>query len=142
VNVVGFSKAREGLDMIIDALTLVLCVVVLIITLTVMFKYDEDSQVLDEAETRQRLLHVVKNLRLSDMLALLNIPLGQYIQVVPVNEIKRHVSACRGCTELSTCDRCLKKGVPEKDMSFCPNNQSLLEHANKNKWSQSKNSCD
>jgi len=115
--------------MVIDILTLVFCVVGLITTVAAMFTYHEVPQVLDETKERKRLCRIVKNLRLSDMLALLNIPLGRYIQVVPVNEIKRHVSACRGCTGLGVCDRCLKKGVQEKDMSFCPNHQSLLVHA-------------
>jgi len=115
--------------MVIDILTLAFCVVALIITVTVMFSYHKAPLVFDEADKRQKLVRIVKNLRLSDMLALLGIPLGQYIQAVPVNEIMKHVSACRGCPEPNICDRCLKKGVPEKDMSFCPNHQSLLVYA-------------
>ena len=115
--------------MFIDALVVVLCVVILIATVTFMVSYEEAPQVFDETERRQKLLHIVKNLRLSDMLNLLKIPLWKYIQAVPVNDIKRHVSACRGCIELDICDSCLKKGVPEKDMSFCPNHKSLLVHA-------------
>jgi len=118
-----------GVDMIIDILTLVFCVVALVITVFVMYTHHNAPQVPDESIERERLLRIVKNLRLSDMLALLNISLGKYIQFVPVNEIKRHISICRGCTGLGVCDRCLKKGVQEKDMSFCPNHQSLLLHA-------------
>ena len=115
--------------MFIDALIVVFCVLVLIATVTFMLSHEEAPQVFDETEKRQKLLHIVKNLRLSDMLTVLKIPLWKYIQTVPVNDINRHVSACRGCTELDICDDCLKKGVPEKDMSFCPNHQSLSVHA-------------
>jgi len=115
--------------MVIDILTLVFCVIALAITVFVMYTHHNAPQVLDESVERERLLRIVKNLRLSDMLGLLNISLGRYIQFVPVDEIKRHISICRGCTGLDVCDRCLKKGVQEKDMSFCLNHQSLLVHA-------------
>jgi len=115
--------------MVLYVLIVVLCVAVLLTTVAFMFSYEEAPQGFGETEKRQKLLHMVKNLRLSDMLVLLKIPLWKYIQTVPLDEIKKHVSTCRGCTELDVCDDCLKKGVPEKDMRFCPNHQSLLSHA-------------
>ena len=115
--------------MVIEILTLALCVFALGITLFVIYTYHNASQVLDERVERERLLRMVKSLRLSDMLALLNISLGQYIQLVPVDEINRHISICRGCTALDVCDHCLEKELQEMDKSFCPNQQFLLLHA-------------
>lgn len=120
------GQYRE-LDMNIDALTLSLSLVVIVIVINVMISYLRLPNVFEEADHRERLQGVITTLRLNKMLALLNIPLEQYLTAVPLNVVNRHVSACRACTELGACDRCLQKGVLQKDMSFCPNHKSLMK---------------
>lgn len=111
----------------IDTLTLTLLLVVLAVTINVIISYLRFPNAIDDAEYRERLQGVIKTLRLNKMLVLLNIPLEQYLTTVPLKEVNRHVSACRACTQLGACDRCLQQGVPQKNMSFCPNHESLMQ---------------
>jgi len=83
----------------------------------------------DDLEKREKLLQAIKTLRLNEMLTLLNIPLEQYVITLPTNEIRKHVMACRGCAQISSCDRCFRRGVPDDDMSFCPNHKSLSKYS-------------
>jgi len=111
----------------IDALTLTILLVVLIITINIMMSYLRFPNIIDDADDRNSLQRTIKALRLNKMLALLNIPLQQYLATVPLNVIHQHVAACRACTALAACDRCLQNGESVKNMRFCPNNESLLQ---------------
>ena len=113
--------------MYIDALTLSLSVVVLVIAVNVVISYLRFPSAFDDTENRARLQRVIRTLRLNKMLALLNISLEEYVASVPLRVINRHVLTCRACSESGVCDRCLRKGVLEKNMSFCPNHGSLLQ---------------
>ena len=117
--------------MYFDAFTISLLMVSSAIAIVILIGYVLLPQISDDLEKRQKLLRAVKSLRLSEMLHLLNIPLEQYVITLPINEIRKHVKACRGCTQISTCDRCFRRGVPDKDMSYCPNHKSLTKHGKK-----------
>ena len=111
----------------IDTLSITLMLVAVVIIVNVLVSYLRFPNIVDDAGQRARLRKAINTLRLGKMLALLKIPLDQYLTAVPLPIISRHVSACQACTELGTCNRCLQKGVLQKNMSFCPNYQSLLE---------------
>ncbi len=114
--------------MVLDVLTMVFLVLAIGIIIAVLLEYSHaPGDVIDYCEYRKNLLAIVQHLRLCSMISLLNIPIKRYISIVPVTEIEDHVSACKTCGELETCDRCLRDGVPAKDMSFCPNYVSLVE---------------
>ena len=113
--------------MYLDTLTLLFLMVAILIIVAVVVEYKQTPKVIDDCEYRERLLHAIQNLRLYKMLLLLHVPMERYVVSAPLSEIKSHVTACRGCTELGVCDRCLRNGVPDKDMSFCPNYESLLK---------------
>lgn len=114
--------------MYLDTLALIFLVVALVTCVAVVIEYHLKPAVIEDCEHRERLLHAIQKLRLFKMLSLLHVPLKRYIVSVPLSEISGHITACRGCTELGVCDRCLRTGVPDKDMSFCPNHESLLKH--------------
>lgn len=114
--------------MYLDTITLLFLVVAIVTIVAVLVEYNLMPTVIDDREYRARLLQAIQNLRLFKMLSLLRVSLERYIVFVPLSEIKSHITACRGCTELGICDRCLRNGVPDKDMSFCPNHESLLKH--------------
>ena len=114
--------------MSIDSLSLSLMLVALVIIINVLVSYLRFPSVSDSAENRARLRQAINSLRLGKMLALLRIPMERYLNVVPLTVVSRHVSTCQACTELGACNRCLQKGVLQKNMGFCPNYESLLQY--------------
>lgn len=114
--------------MYFDAFTISLLMISSAIAIVVLIGYILLPRITDDLEKREKLLLAVKSLRLSEMLHLLNIPLEQYVITLPVQEIRKHVKACRACAQISSCDRCFRRGIPDDDMSFCPNHKSLIKH--------------
>ncbi len=80
---------------------------------------------LGELDSRQALVGAVKNLRLNKMLDHLNMPLERYVDTVPANEIMSHILNCRKCKNINTCDKYLRRGATNTEVSFCPNFKSL-----------------
>lgn len=115
--------------MYFDAFTISLLMVSSAIAITILIGYVLLPRITDDLEKRERLLHAIRVLRLNEMLTLLNIPLEQYVITLPTSEIRKHIMRCRGCAQISSCDRCFRRGVPDDDMSFCPNHKSLSKYS-------------
>lgn len=114
--------------MILDAFTLYFLVVAIATLIVVIVEYNLVPTAHNSDEEGKSLLQAIRSLRLNRMLRLMGIPLARYMASVPLTEIKKHVTACRGCTEVGACDRCLRKGVLNTDMSFCPNYEYLSKY--------------
>ena len=113
--------------MYFDAFTVFLLMAASAVAIVILIGYVLLPELTDDLGKRQKLFHAVKSLRLSEMLKLLNIPIEQYIIALPIKDIRKHVRACRRCSQISSCDKCFHRGVPDEDMRYCPNFKVLTK---------------
>lgn len=78
------------------------------------------------AQQLQQYRHTVSQYRLLKMLSFIGIGLDDYITRIPDEAIKQHITNCKACPNIPTCDRCLRDGEYICDMNFCPNYHSLM----------------
>jgi hypothetical protein len=78
---------------------------------------------------KERLRRVVYRYRLSQMLHYIGIRVEDYVNRIPSPEVKKQIMACKRCTNIKTCDMCLRDGMFINDMHFCPNYKSLMTYS-------------
>lgn len=83
----------------------------------------------EQREQLEILRHNVYQLRLSKMLAYLGIHMHDYLQRIPLADIKTHIAQCKACPNIPSCDRCLRDREFTSDMHFCPNYPSLIRYS-------------
>ena len=69
---------------------------------------------------------LVSRFRLYKMLSYLGVDFDKYLNKIPQRVILHHVTNCRACSNIPTCDQCLRDGKVIADMHFCPNFHSLM----------------
>lgn len=82
-----------------------------------------------QVQQKETLKKSVRRYRLSKMLAYLGIKLDDYVTRIPGAVIQRHITRCKACPDIPTCDRCLRDGEIVSNMHFCPNYRSLLRYS-------------
>ena len=81
---------------------------------------------------QKKLEHEVSGLRLSQMLARRTIDIKRYLRRESAATILEHTRNCKACENLDACDETLQNPPDaEENTSFCPNDKSLHDIANK-----------
>ena len=99
------------------------------ITDLIMMKMNKKPSIFDIIKRvlqNETLVNRLSHTRLSRMLPYVGINMDDYLMDVPIIDVKRHVANCGKCKNTAVCDQFLQDREPVDDMSFCPNNTSLV----------------
>jgi len=99
------------------------------LTLIIVDNAPKLNKVFELRRYKELLRHEVYRYRLSSMLRYLGIRIDNYIMNLPEEEIRKHLTRCRTCHNVPTCDRCLRNGETINNMNFCPNYPFLFAYS-------------